>query len=64
MTVSALASTCNRCDKLRLLLDAMKTNGSAGLTETEALVIDNNSRDATKQVVTEYTSSENPAFRY
>jgi hypothetical protein len=42
----------------------MKTNGSAGLTETEVLVIDNNSRGATKQVVAEYTSLENPAFRY
>jgi len=62
MRVSVLVSTCNRCDKLRLLLDAMKTNGSAWLTEV--LVIDNNSSDATKQVVAEYTSSENPVFRY
>ena len=59
-----LVSTCNRCDKLRLFLDAMKSNGSTGLTETEVLVIDNNSSDATKQVVAEYTSLENPVFRY
>jgi glycosyltransferase involved in cell wall biosynthesis len=57
-------STCNRCDKLRMLLDTLKTSGSAGLTETEVLVIDNNSSDATKQVVAEYTSLENPVFRY
>lgn len=64
MRVSVLVSTCNRCEKLRMLLDALKTNGSTGLTETEVLVIDNNSSDATKQVVAEYTSLENPVFRY
>ena len=64
MMVSVLVSTCNRCDKLRLLLDTMKTKGSAWPTETEVLVIDNNSSDATKQVVAEYTSLENPVFRY
>ena len=44
MRVSVLVSTCNRCEKLRMLLDALKTNGSTGFTETEVLVIDNNSR--------------------
>jgi glycosyltransferase involved in cell wall biosynthesis len=62
--VSVLLSTCNRCDKLRLFLNAMKTIGAAGLSETEVLVIDNNSTDATKQVVTEYTSLVNPIVRY
>ena len=64
MRVSVLVSTCNRCEKLRMLLDTLKTNGSAGITETEVFVIDNNSSDATKQVVAEYTSLENPVFRY
>jgi glycosyltransferase involved in cell wall biosynthesis len=64
MRVSVLVSTCNRCDKLRLLLDTMKTKGSAWPTEAEVLVIDNNSSDATKQVVAEYTSLENPVSRY
>jgi glycosyltransferase involved in cell wall biosynthesis len=64
MRVSVLVSTCNRCDKLRMLLDTMKAKGAAWPTETEVLVIDNNSSDATKQVVTEYTRLENPVFRY
>jgi GT2 family glycosyltransferase len=64
MRVSVLLSTCNRCDKLRSLLDTLKTSGMAGMTETEVLVIDNGSTDATKQVVAEYTSLENPIFRY
>src|SRR5271157_5166020 len=64
MLVSVLLSTCNRCDKLRLFLEAMKTSGSTGLMKTEVLVIDNNSNDATKEVVAEYTASENPVFRY
>lgn len=64
MKVSVLVSTCNRCDKLRLLLDTLKTGGSALPAETEVVVIDNNSSDATKQVVAEYTSLENPVFRY
>ena len=62
--ISVLLPTCNRCDRLRLLLDTMKTSGSAGVTGTEVLVIDNGSTDATKQVVEEYTSLENPVFRY
>ncbi|MGH9642979.1 MAG: glycosyltransferase, partial [Terriglobales bacterium] len=64
MRVSVLVSTCNRCDKLRVFLDTMKANGSAYPMETEVVVIDNNSSDATKQVVAEYTSLANPAFRY
>jgi len=62
--VSVLLSTCNRCDKLRLFLEAMKTGGSFGLKSTEVLVVDNNSSDATKQVVAEYLHLENPSFRY
>ena len=42
MGVSVVVSTCNRCDKLRLLLD------TAWPTETEVPVINNNSSDATK----------------
>lgn len=57
-------STCNRCEKLRLFLDAMKASGVNGKWPIEVLVIDNNSSDATKQVVEEYTSLENPVFRY
>lgn len=64
MRVSVLLSTRNRCDKLRLFLEAMKTSGSHVLKETEVLVIDNNSNDATKQVVAEYTPLESPVFRY
>ena len=64
MKVSILVATCNRCDKLRSLLDTLKAKGVAGLTETEVIVIDNNSNDATRQVVAEYTSLENPEFRY
>jgi glycosyltransferase involved in cell wall biosynthesis len=42
----------------------MKNKASALPTETEVLIIDNNSSDATKQVVAEYISLENPVFRY
>lgn len=62
--VSVLLSTLNRCDKLRLFLDGMKANGSFGPTQIEVLVIDNNSSDGTKQLVEQYTGSENPVFRY
>jgi GT2 family glycosyltransferase len=61
---SVLLSTFNRCDKLRSFLDTMKTIDSTGLTGIEVLVIDNNSTDATRQVVADYTSLENPEFRY
>lgn len=62
--VSVLLSTRNRCDKLRLFLDAMKSSGATGLTPTEVLIIDNGSSDSTKEVVEEYTSLENPVVRY
>ncbi len=64
MMVSVLLPTCNRCNRLPLLLDTLKNSGAAGVTGTEVLVIDNGSTDNTKQVVAEYTSSENPAVRY
>ncbi len=64
MMVSVLLPTCNRCDRLPLLLDTLRNSGAAGVTDTEVLVIDNGSTDNTKQVVAEYTSIENPVFRY
>ena len=42
----------------------MTISGSDWPAGTEVLVIDNNSSDATKEVVAEYTSLENPVFRY
>lgn len=61
---SVLVSTRNRCEKLRLFLDAMNSSGLSGGAPTEVLVIDNNSSDATKQVVGHYTSLSNLVFRY
>lgn len=61
---SVLVSTRNRCEKLRSFLDAMKANGLSEVAPTEVLVIDNNSSDATKQVVGHYTSSGKPIVRY
>jgi hypothetical protein len=61
---SVLVSTRNRCEKLRLFLDAMKANGLSGVAPIEVLVIDNSSSDATRQVVEQYTSLEKPVFRY
>lgn len=42
----------------------MKTQGLGWPTETEVLVIDSNSSGATKQVVAEYASLENPVVHY
>lgn len=64
MRVSVLLPTCNRCDRLRFLLDSIRTSGAAGVTDAEVLVIDNGSTDATKEIVAEYSSLEHPAFRY
>lgn len=64
MRISVLVATSNRCEKLRAFLDATKAGSPAWAIETEVLVVDNNSNDRTKQVVSEYTASEGPAFRY
>jgi cellulose synthase/poly-beta-1,6-N-acetylglucosamine synthase-like glycosyltransferase len=61
---SVMVSTRNRSEKLRLFLDAMKANALSEVAPIEVLVIDNNSSDATKQVVERYTSLGKPVFRY
>lgn len=62
--VSVVLSTRNRCEKLRSFLNTMKANVGPGSIPAEVLIIDNNSNDATKDVVTEFASSKSPVVRY
>lgn len=64
MTISILVSTYNRCEKLKLLLRALKSLYLSDAVECEVLVLDNNSTDFTAQVAADYLTSERPVFRY
>jgi GT2 family glycosyltransferase len=64
MKVSIIVSTYNRCEKLKLLLGALKNLYLTDTIKCEILVVDNNSNDFTKQVLANYLSSERPVFKY
>jgi GT2 family glycosyltransferase len=64
MKMSIIVATHNRCESVRMFLSNLKNLCLPGALECEVLMVDNNSTDATKQVVTDYAVSRNPAVRY
>jgi glycosyltransferase involved in cell wall biosynthesis len=63
MTLSVIVATYNRCAKLETLLQAI-SECSFDRAECEVLVVDNNSSDRTKEVVTKFQARNAPTFRY
>ena len=64
MKISIIISTYNGCQKLKILLNALKKLSLSDANACEVLIVDNNSSDDTKKVVGDYLSSENPTFKY
>lgn len=62
MTLSVVICTYNRCDLLRLCLDSL-VQQTLNNTQFEVIIVDNNSLDKTKEIVSEY-SNLYPHFRY
>lgn len=64
MDITVLVCTYNRCELLRAALDSIAASRLAEGTEWEVLVVDNNSADATPEVVRAVASRYPGLFRY
>jgi len=64
MTISVILCTYNRCPVLATALASVATSQMPPSVEWEVLVVDNNSRDQTPEVVEEFCSRYPGRFRY
>src|SRR5437762_3176643 len=62
--ISAIVCTYNRCESLRDTLTALKQQHLRNGSSLEILVVDNNSRDLTKKVVSEAAKESGWPIRY
>jgi glucosyl-dolichyl phosphate glucuronosyltransferase len=64
MMITAILCTYNRCDSLRKAMESLAASVVSAAISWEVLVVDNNSRDNTAEVVGEFTRNYPGRFRY
>jgi glycosyltransferase involved in cell wall biosynthesis len=64
MRISVIVCTYNRAETLRKALESVAAQTLPGLLEREVVVVDNNSRDHTREVVQDFCSRYPRQFRY
>jgi glycosyltransferase involved in cell wall biosynthesis len=64
MTISVILCTYNRCVSLARALNSLAVSSLPEGTEWEVLVVDNNSKDQTREVVERFCQSYPERFRY
>lgn len=64
MNISVILCTYNRCQSLAKALDSVATQTFSEPVEWEVLVVDNNSRDQTREVVEDFSCRYPGRFRY
>src|SRR5271163_2834121 len=64
MKVTAILCTYNRCKSLATALDSLAASILPETVEWEVLVVDNNSKDRTREVVDEFSQRYPNRFRY
>jgi glycosyltransferase involved in cell wall biosynthesis len=64
VSISVIIATYNRCESLKDTLNSLLAQEGSGSFDYEILVIDNNSKDKTKEVVESYLSKFNGKIRY
>ncbi len=64
MEISVILCTYNRCHSLAKALESVATSSLPDLIEWEVLVIDNNSKDQTREVVEDFCKQYPGRFRY
>ncbi len=64
MVISVVICTYNRCESLKDTLDTLLVQDCNGSFNYEVIVVDNNSKDKTKGVVTSYMPKFNGHLRY
>lgn len=64
MTISIIICTYNRCESLKDTLDSLLNQENDGSLDCEVIVVDNNSKDKTKETIEHYLSQFNGRLRY
>lgn len=64
MTITVILCTYNRCQLLSKALDSIAASSLPGSVKWEVLVVDNNSKDRTRDVVEEFCRKYPGRFRY
>lgn len=64
MDISVIICTYNRCEDLSLALTSLAASNIPAAVEWEVLVVDNNSKDRTKEVVDSFVLRSPGRFRY
>jgi glycosyltransferase involved in cell wall biosynthesis len=64
MKITVILCTYNRCQSLRTALDSVASSAFPNSTDWEVLVVDNNSTDATSDVVKDFCHRSPQHFRY
>lgn len=62
--ISVVVCTYNRCDSLKDTLDSLLNQKDKKLFDYEVIVVDNNSKDKTKEVVQDYMPKFNGRLKY
>jgi glucosyl-dolichyl phosphate glucuronosyltransferase len=64
MNVTVILCTCNRCEDLRRALQSIAESRMSTSVAWETLVVDNNSTDATREIVEDFSRRYPGRFRY
>lgn len=64
MKITVILCTYNRCQSLRTALDSVASSVFPNSTDWEVVVVDNNSNDATSEVVRDFCHRSPQHFRY
>ncbi len=64
MRISVILCTYNRCESLKTTLDSLAASVMPQSVEWEVLVVDNNSKDRTREVINEFCLRHAGRFRY
>src|SRR6185312_7417586 len=64
MNITAILCTCNRCDTLDKALESLAASRLPSSAKWEVIVVDNNSRDRTREVAEQYCRRYGNHFRY
>jgi glycosyltransferase involved in cell wall biosynthesis len=64
LLISVIISTYNRCESLKDTLDSLLNQECNGSFDWEVIVVDNNSKDKTREVIDSYMPKFNGRLRY
>jgi len=64
INITVVVCTFNRCESLKITLDSLLEQNNDNITNSEIIVVDNNSKDNTRTIVESYFSAFKGRLRY